>query len=357
MPLVAELLQKDREMKPIIRLVALVLILALMPLVNVRADANCLPKIKAADCQLMDDASQNMSKMISFDLGYDISYKLTGGPARNLSVAIKGDGPIDFNDIADSDYQSVLKHLALTSNMTIDSVQGTTKQTATVEVRLVGGELYVSQEETGGDWIQLSLNRLLEKSAGGTPISLGAIVDILRPGSLLLFPAGSNTVNIIRATRQNGPKIENKATTQIVANFDYATYYRSFKTDAERKAFLSSFLVSLTAASGQRPSIARLQDPKLLAATERTVKTVKTSLSWIMGPDDKMLHGIGLNFSATVDPAVAALISSAFGKTSLVLNIKMLFTFTKIGDPVQIDPVTEPTTDITDTISTLLGIR
>src|SRR5262245_51795400 len=153
----------------------------------------------------------------------------------------------------------------------------------------------------------------------------------------------SNAPGVVRGQRLNGPKVDGKATAQFVANLDFAAFYKTLKTDSARKAFLQSFLSGFFSSAGQRPSNARLQDPKVLAAAERTVKTLKMAFIWLVGPADKMLHGIGFNVSANVDKALSAMLNSALANSALSVDWKLLFTFSKIGDPVKVDPVTEPT--------------
>src|SRR5205823_2375843 len=98
-------------------------------------------------------------------------------------------------------------------------------------------------------------------------------------------------------------------------------------------------------------------DPKLLAATERTVKTMKMSVLWIVGPTDKLWHGLGFSLSAKLDKVLAGIINRPLGNAQMSIEWKLLFTFSKIGDPVRVEPVTESTTDITDVIANALGIR
>jgi hypothetical protein len=339
-------------MKPILRLLTLVLVLLITPGFVLLAQANCLSGFKAADCQLMSAAAENMSSLTSFNLGYDISLKV-GGTA--VSISIKGNGPIDFSQITDSDAQSVLTHVSMISYVTVNTLMGSTKQTETIEIRLVDGELYINQEDSGSGWLQVSLNRLFEKSA--STFDLAIIGPALRPGSPELFGTLSSTPGMVRGQRLNGPKVDGKATAQFVANLDFGAYYKTLKTDSARKAFLESFLTSFLTGAGRRPTSAQLKDPKLLAAAERTAKTFKMAFLWLVGPADKMLHGIGFNISANVDKVLAGTLNSALGNAALSVDWKFLFTFSKIGDPVKVDPVTEPTTDITDTVANALGIR
>jgi len=326
----------------------------LTPTATLLAQSACLPGLRAADCKLLADASNNMSKLTSFVLGYDISFKIMGASIGNVTLSIKGDGPIDFRDITDSDLQTVLTRLTLASTVEATVSYGSQSQTSVTDLRLIDGELYIN-DDMGSGWMQVSLNRLLEKYPGN--YELEPFVRALRPDSMSQFLAFPNATKVLRGQRKNGPQIDGKPTAQMAANFDVAAYLRTVKNAAERKALLTTFLTNFLSGAGRRASRTQLQDPKLLAATERTITSTKISLVWVIGPADKLLHGIGFNLFMTVDGALVAAMDSAFGRSPMTVDLKILFTFSEIGTTVQIEPVSEETTDITDMVEQALGMQ
>lgn len=159
-------------------LLAMTLVLVLLFASVIRAqDMGCFG-LSAEDCQAISEATNNtLAAASSFTQDFSIDFKATGIPGGgDITFSVKGTGPVTMNMSAAS---GIPLNFASTMDVSFSGPDG--DGTATLEVRLVDGILYIQNPEDG-KWMGVNLAEAMsDPSALGLPVNpndvAGAAMD------------------------------------------------------------------------------------------------------------------------------------------------------------------------------------
>jgi len=309
-----------------------------------------------ADCKMLTDAftSDNMTKLTSFVMNYDLAIAVKGSPQGDVNVKVNGTGPfaIDPKAISNPDPSNTAAALnSLTmSNVIKTSVSGAAAggdQADSIEFRIVGGKLYFMDDKgSKGKWYFVVLNDALKmaqsqtaamgasSSTGGLPPAASAALQ--DPDVLAAVSAIPNIPGFIKAAATDGPDLDGVKTRKLTYNFDLVALLNA-------KEIRPAIIAMSKQNGGAGVTDAMLNQYLTIAST--ALKNSTFSVSFIIGAD-KLFHGVGLNIALNLDATTMAMLNSGSGAsaaapTALTANIDFLLTLSKVGQPVKVDPVAD----------------
>ncbi|MEP7289570.1 MAG: hypothetical protein ABI947_27795 [Chloroflexota bacterium] len=305
----------------------------------------CLVGFTATDCEILQAARNDMSMRTSFDLAYDMSLTLGGLRGSSISLGLKGSGPVDLGRKPISDVSSLFDNLTMSSKSAVTISAGKRSQTSPFELRIVDGTAYVkilrdsdpSAGSANNQWFKLAVAKILTRYS--VKADLSNIALLVRPGDFSLSVVGG-VAGATHGERNDGPTLDNKSTMQYSVTFDLGEAYARLTTDAERQAFLQSFVdsflasASIGAGPGYHSDLA--SNPELKMAAERVVQSTHMTVSWIVEPKAKILRGFGLTISTKIDAMIGDMINPVFNTGITAVDIKATFTISHPGRSVTV---------------------
>jgi hypothetical protein len=307
---------------------------------SIQAQTPCLAGLKGSDCELLTVATADFAALATSDINTDIVIRYSGLPVGGAYIAVKGSSSVDFSKVTDPSIISVLTHLAMSGSAKVSVSIGRQHRLLKLDVRVLEGTLYFRPAPIDL-WFKLGLTQTLSQNNGSTDVS--GVLKICDPATIQR--AGMINADSV-AVRANGPTIDGQATAQITAVWDVTEGYDRLSPAQQEKlqrGFAAAFLTSIVRGSTANPS-----DPKLMAAAERSLKRSNVSILWIIGLQDKKLHGLGLNLNIPVDPVLATAAYPKLKNIPITVNVRALWTFSKLGQPVTMPAIPDNALDITN---------
>jgi hypothetical protein len=208
-------------------------------------------------------------------------------------------------------------------------------QKGSIEVRIVNGNVYFKSAMLGGDKWQYVTGAELQSlittmssqmsgagGAGGT----GGANPMSNPEMLGAIMAAPNIPGVITGEAEDGPTVDGHPTRKVTYNLNLATLVGAQEFRPVIKSALSQ------QAAGTEVTDAKIDETiqQATAALQNTTFSVYV----LVGTDDKVTHGFGLNIDATIDEATSKLLKSS-GSGSI--NASLDFTFSKVGQAVTVE--------------------
>jgi hypothetical protein len=320
-------------------LVVAIVLCVLSTVAPTEAQTECLAGLKGSDCELLMAATADFAALATSDVNTDIIIRYSGLPVGGAYIAVKGSSSVDFSKVTDPSIISILTHLAMSGSAKVSVSIGRQHRLLKLDLRVLEGSLYFRPTPID-QWFKLRLTQTLSQNNGSTDVS--AMLKIFDPATIQL--AGVINADDV-AIRVNGPTIDGQATAQITAVWDVVAGYDKLSPAQQEKlqrGFAAAFLTSIVRGSTANPS-----DPKLMAAAERSLKRSNVLILWVIGLQDKKLHGLGLNLNIPIDPVLATAAYPKLKNVPITVNVRALWTFSKLGQPVTTPAIPDNALDIT----------
>lgn len=321
---------------------------------------NCFG-LKAEDCALANtDMSGAAGKLSSFNMDYELTLKLNGGSSSsNIDLSVKGSGPLGLSgetmgQIARGDANAVLSGLVMANTIAASVTSNGSTTSGNFEFRIINDTLYFQGDKaTGGQWKSIDLKTVTRRQGIRR---LGAGVNPLQAvrafGDLQKL---RQTSGLIKAERSVDATIENQPIAVFIYHIDLPTLFNA----PEFAQLIQTGMRS--SAAGSRMTEAQIK--QMTSGLAAAFKGSSLSVTRLVGTTDKLPHGLGIDFTAKLDPSVMALAGGgAPGVTNAApvdINLHFLVQLSGIGSkanvtaptgatPLDLGPmIAEPTSEAT----------
>ncbi len=335
-------------MKSILRLGMLLLIVMMAFGGVVHAQENTYG-LDDADWKLLNGqfASDKLLKMIGgFQMAYKVALKgsTTGDNPQNFDVKVDGTGGLGLDMAAmqsggGSDPSAMLGALLFSNVINGDINGGGQAMKGTLELRVVGGNLYFNLGAMSGNkWQFVKLGDLaanLSKmgSGSGNPLSAatGAASD---PAVAEGLGKALQAEGVITAEAVDGPEIDGVATRQITFKLNV----EKLITDPNFAPVIKEIAKSQGGAGGAAPS-----DEVIAAASKLLAQAFKDSnlsIYWQIGKEDGVARGFGIDVAVKVDEATAAMLNT---KGTFDISFNFNVEVSKLGTPIKVEAPADAT--------------
>ncbi len=352
-------------MKSVLRgciLLAIVALIALTPALTSRAqgETRCFG-LAGADCKLWYSGTDaaNASKYSSFVMDYNVTFTLAGTGTNDVDFKVTGTGPFSLDaskvSTTSSDPTAAIAALTMANTLTASLNASGQSQKGSFEFRIVGGNLYFKGDQaTQNKWMFVSLGKALSSAmsnpsfsnalssamGGGSGSSSNPAMAMLNDPEVMAALAKIPDIpGFIKLERQADLDIGGEKAAQLVMSFDILTLVKSKEFAPILKAGLKS--------QNQGAEVDDKQIQQIVAIAQTVLKDTKLSITQWVGTNDKLSHGLGIDFVMKVDENTAALLQSNSSSSSAAKPVDIKFHFdiklTKIGQPVKVEAVKDAT--------------
>jgi hypothetical protein len=330
-------------------LVALVAMLAFAPALNVVRAQDCPPGLSAEDCALLAKINTPTEMASSFKIeGFSINIAVTGAPTGDLSLDVTGSGALDTSKVdsaalSGGDTAALIKGLIFQLAMNAALKQGGSDQAGDLEIRIVGGEVYLKGAMvTGGRWFKLPPEQLAGAAGGGLPVDPGMAQGLAENPAIVgaLTQLFSSIPSAVTYSAAGGPTVGGKATRAITTSVNLEAIVKGLFAAGNRDA-LKSLLGALGAGPVDDAQLAQLD--QIVVLLEPTLKATKIEFTVYGEPTEGKFAGFALVIQTTVDQTLAGLLG---GTNPISVSVKAEVKVAEMGQPVTVeapaDAVTPP---------------
>jgi hypothetical protein len=325
-------------------LLVLVLLVGMVPVANAQGGDNYLTcyNLSEADCNLLVGALANSENIQSANLNFSMDFSLSGlsmlgamagsssseGMPGDITLHVDGSGP--FAMVTSDTFPPIVLDLAINAMLN----DGTSTDSASMEMRIVDGYLYFSDPETG-EWAGMLMEDAMKfaedemgmtglfPSEGDMPEGELNPQDLLGSDPSALMDAaglGEDAASLLEVPGFiNHVRLDDQDNMYVFElTLDFAPLFASTE-------FQNLLNTALTQAQESDPEAAQMamMVPMLLGGlSANIVETQK------VGIDDNFIHGVAMDLNATLD--LAALMppsSSDTGNTPELPPIDLTLSF------------------------------
>ncbi len=348
-------------MKSIFRLTALLalVLIALSPALTVAVNGQAMPcdGLADADCKLLQDSisADGMAKLSSFNADYTLNASVAGTDASDGNINATGSGSFAI----DPTVIAALKSGAGNTDSAnpLNALNGLTMQTSlkadgsfvgsqgvSFDLRSVGDNLYFKGDSIAqGKWMVINLSAALQFVQNYVALSAQNAVQSLMPGTAGAANIATDpkvqadiatlikTPGVFKGEASDGPSVDGQATRKLTYSLDVGALVNSpeFKTLA----------TDAVKASGQEADAAQIAASVDPVAIQEVLKDSKFQLTWLVGSNDKLLHGFRLTLAVKIQPTYVAILTNTNDAKEFDANVDLNIQLSKIGQPVKVAPV------------------
>jgi hypothetical protein len=145
------------------------------------------------------------------------------------------------------------------------------------------------------------------------------------------FAALMKVPGVFKYSAGDGPTVDGHPTRKITASLDVSIVVNAPE--------LKTLMTNVILASGQQvdpDQVVGSMDPAVLV---QMLKNSSLQQNWLVGTDDKLLHGFELALVVKIDPTYIATVTNNPDAKEFDGNFDLNLQFSKIGQPVKVDPV------------------
>lgn len=334
--------------------VTVVLMLAGADVIAHAQQAACLG-LKADDCQLLANARRvTLAALLSYNIDYDVNFKVAGTPDGDIALTLHGTGPVDTNgaDVRGLAGQGASPSLTKLANVLSKLILGTTLDLETVmkgkdtklhiEVRLLNNTLYFNSPTiTKGGWKSIDLkpmidglNKMASNALATDKTQPAATPPAISAETLKEFQTLGTIEGLLTAER--GPDLT--VGKDVLAAFIIHVDLQKVLTWPD----LIPLIKSSQAKSAPDKQMTDDQIKAMLAQVSTAIKDLKISFTRYVGVTDRLPHGGSFDITGQTDlsglkdlaPNTASKNSSAAAALSgpIGLDIHLKVVLSAIGE-------------------------
>ncbi len=334
--------------------VSVVLMLAGADVIAHAQQAACLG-LKADDCQLLANARRvTLAALLSYNIDYDVNFKVAGTPDGDIALTLHGTGPVDTNgaDVRGLAGQGASPSLTKLANVLSKLILGTTLDLETVmkgkdtklhiEVRLLNNTLYFNSPTiTKGGWKSIDLkpmidglNKMASNALATDKTQPAATPPAISAETLKEFQTLGTIEGLLTAER--GPDLT--VGKDVLAAFIIHVDLQKVLTWPD----LIPLIKSSQAKSAPDKQMTDDQIKAMLAQVSTAIKDLKISFTRYVGVTDRLPHGGSFDITGQADlsglkdlaPNTASKNSSAAAALSgpIGLDIHLKVVLSAIGE-------------------------
>lgn len=385
-------------MKTLFRLGVLAVVFALLvsavalPVYAQGGATNGCFDLKADDCKLITDGGAALTKVTSTNFSWSLSLKTEGAPEAG-SLDLSGKGSVIQPPASTGTTPSTgnpmgaalgeLTTVQFQTTITSQGKMGPQDLSGSLELRIVGGSLYIMSDKlTGGKWQALKLDEAMSSAmsmasgmsgaggASGLPGSNNPMSGLMsNPDLLAAIAQAPNIPGVIKVTRDADQDATDKS-----EKYAHFTYTVDLVTMVKAKEFLpivkaiaaQAMASRLSGAGGgaatpaAAPELTDEQAAQFVTMLADALKDVRIQAVVAVGLDSKTLRGLGFSLSATIDPKNAMIAAMMSGSAALTQPVKVDFSVSlelsnlNKGDKVEV-PAGATTVTIAELMQGLMG--
>lgn len=321
-------------------LMALVAVIAFAPALNVVRAQDCPPGLSAEDCALLAKINTPVEMAPSFKIeGFSVNLAVSGAPGGDIALDVTGSGALDASKVDAAalntgDTTALFKTLIFQLAMNAALKGGGADQAGDLEVRVVGGEVYVKGAMiTGGQWFKLPADQLAGAAGGALPVNPGMAQGLAQDpavagGLAQLFAAVPSALTYSSA---EGPTVGGKATRAITTSVNLEAIVKGLFAPENREA-LKGLLGALGAGPVDDAQLAQLD--QIVVLLEPTLKATKIEFTVYGEPTEGKFAGFALVIETTVDQTLAGLLG---GTNAISVSVKVDVKVAEMGQPVTVE--------------------